>query len=232
MMAIPNMRISGSFELGGEAEMAKARLATRGESFREQHAMVTTLLKRGWETQLALGLALKQIRDGKSYRDGGHQTFKAYVESLRGPAVRTAYNWIEVAEAVPVAILKALDPERIEPAMKLLGRPGESVPVTLKNIRAIEVPVVRDGRARRVTFEEATTEELWKALDAAEKAALPPIRPEDRKIVDDTNALLGRGAGKLGDARMRRRGSEQLLVIELPLARAREFLDRYRGRGR
>jgi len=85
--------------------MARRSLEDRRKRAYELHSAIGEAAKNFVESMLRIGAALKSIRDEKLYKELGHDTFEAYVESEWNMTTRHAYRYIEVIEKLPPQIV-------------------------------------------------------------------------------------------------------------------------------
>lgn len=202
-------------------------LVQRMPSFEALSRRLEADLKAASAARYRIGATLLAMRESRLYREAGFRSFNAYLESLRGSSRRTLYRYMELAGKVSADVAFTLDTERLEAGLLLLPA-REATPVTVRTLRAIQVPVVRNDRARRVRFAEATTEELLAAVRAQELASRPALPAEAATLQARLQKRLDVGPGGLGDVGLRRRGKRLVLVVEVPLERGEELLARLR----
>ena len=84
--------------------MAK-KLAERKKRAYELHASIGQAAKNSVEAILEIGVALKQMRDEKLFRELGHKTFESYTVEEWNMGQRHAYKYIETIEKLPESFL-------------------------------------------------------------------------------------------------------------------------------
>lgn len=202
-------------------------LVQRKPSFESLRRRLEADLKTASTARYRIGASLVAVRDFKLYQEAGFDGFGAFLDSLQGASSRTLYRYMELARKVSVEVALAFETERLEAGLLLLPA-KEATPVTVGSLKAIQVTVERDGRLRRVRFDDATTDELVAAVRAQELARRPALPPEATSVQARLQQRLDVGPGGLGDVGLRRRGKRLVLVVEVPLERGEELISRLR----
>lgn len=81
-------------------------LAERKKRAYELHALIGQAAKKTVEGILEIGVALKQMRDEKLYKELGHKKFESYTVEEWNMSQRQAYNYIETVEKLPRGFLQ------------------------------------------------------------------------------------------------------------------------------
>lgn len=191
-------------------------------AFDKAHQEVSELRLEIRKKAYALGLKLIEIREQRLWAQAGFRGFTAYLGSLRGASKRTLYRCIARALSVPLAIAEAHDAEKIDAALALLDARGVTT-LSLKAFNGLRVEGVRDGKTKKISFADATPEELLAGIAAVRRESLPPVPTETRKRLERLRKRLGSGPGALCDVVVRRRGKRTVVQLEIPEERLAEF---------
>lgn len=172
-----------------------------------------------------IGRILAVVRDLKLYKESGHRSFAAWLESLKGATSRTLYKYIALAESIPGDVAEAYDPERIEYALALIApEKGDSAAITLQTFKRLMVQVLRDGEYVEVKFEKTLTEELLRAAAEQRASLTPEPSPEVRAAQGKVQARLGNGSTMIGEVEVRKRRGQEGIQIFVPLDRVDDYL--------
>jgi len=130
---------------------------------------------------------LKEMRDGKLYKELGYQNFEDYTENEVGIKRRQAYNYIQIATGLPTDFVQSTAQIGIEKLALLakLDEPTREAVTETVDVESVTVKELRN-EINRITSENA---DLGQKLDAAQETIANKDR-QFRAAMDSKNREL------------------------------------------
>lgn len=127
------------------------------------------VIKRGFETFVEVGNALREIRDTGLYKERGFSTFEAYTQEHWKMARRTAYNKMAAAEVAENVVNVPLGAQNM---------PNYKQAVELSRLE----PEQQREIARTTEFSKVSVWELTDRIKQARKAEVRELEPAEDSV--------------------------------------------------
>lgn len=135
-----------------------------GPDFAVVHAHLQALFHDPHRERFGIGTILVRVHDQKLFRQGDVPTFHAYLDSLTAASRRTWQRYMALARQVDPLLAFMVPGDRLELALRLFGAPRRRVYLSAAMLQALQIDVLRYGHRMKVSFEDATDEELAAAV--------------------------------------------------------------------
>jgi len=143
-------------------------LEARKKRAYELHAQVAQGGKKAVESFLDVGVALKEIRDQKFYKELGYDNFESYTETEWGMSRPNAYKYIDVIEKLPAQIVSRVRHQDVEiPSLRrILALPFDNAEAFSKAIseeQLAEIARMSDPEFKTALDEMKKDRDGWQA---------------------------------------------------------------------